>query len=406
MDTMLNAGALKDVRVADFGWVLAGPYATMLLSYMGAEVIKIESKKRIDEQRQVHRAGLSENYEASSNFFEINLNKRSVSLDISTPKGSELARKLVSISDVVVENMRPGVMDKLGLGYKDLVKVKPDIIMISMSGWGQTGPLREYTAYAPCFASYSGIAHLTGYADGEPNNGTSSNDARSGTAAAFAIMMALNIRQRTGQGQFIDMSSSEALNTLIGDQMMDFAMNQRSPWRAGNRDSIMAPHNCYRCRGDDKWISIAVATDEEWQALCQAMGSPEWTRAEVLSEAYGRWQNREWLDRQIQEWTSNYSHLELMDLLQGEGVAAMPSFNAEELFSNPHLLDRESFIEVQHAVLGKRPAISPPWKMSETPPRIVSPAPLLGENNEYVLGSLLGIPMDELAQLIEDRIVY
>ena len=185
IDTAFQPGALQGVRIIDFGWVLAGPYSTMLLGYLGAEIIKVESRRRIDEQRVAHRAGLSENFDASSNFLEVNLNKRSVSINLSKPEGAALARRLVALSDVVIENMRPGVMDRLGLGYRALAQVKPDIIMASISGWGGTGPLREYTAYAPCFASFSGIGHLTGYADEEPNTGTSSNDARSGTAAVL-----------------------------------------------------------------------------------------------------------------------------------------------------------------------------------------------------------------------------
>jgi benzylsuccinate CoA-transferase BbsF subunit len=191
----MDKTALKGVRIADFGHVLAGPYSTMLMGALGAEVIKIETKKRPDEQRVQHGHGVSKEYEASSNFFEINLNKLSVSLDLSNPRGRDLARRIVAISDVALENMRPGVMDKLGLGYTDLVKVKPDIIMVSVSGFGGQGPYRSYTAYNPCFSSFGGQAHLAGYEDGEPNTLTSAGDARAGTSAVFSMLMALNIRQ-------------------------------------------------------------------------------------------------------------------------------------------------------------------------------------------------------------------
>jgi crotonobetainyl-CoA:carnitine CoA-transferase CaiB-like acyl-CoA transferase len=403
---MTNTGALQGVRVADFGWVLAGPYATMLLGYMGAEVIKIESRRRPDEQRIAHRAGLSSELDASSNFLEVNFNKSSVTLNLSTPEGAELARGIVAVSDVVVENMRPGVMDRLGLGYPDLVQVKPDIIMVSISGWGQAGPLREYTAYAPCFASFGGLAHLTGYGDGEPNTGTSSMDARSGTAAAFAALMALNIRQRTGQGQYIDMASGEALSCLIGDATMEYTLTGHSPSRDGNRDVTMAPHNCYRCRGEDQWISIAVGTDEEWESLRAAMGDPAWAREEVFGTARGRWENQEELDALIQAWTADRDPYELMELLQARGVAAVPSFSAEELFTNEHLRKRGSITEVDHPVLGTRQAISPPWLMSETPAEITRSAPLIGEQNEHVLGELLGLDACEVARLAEKKVVY
>lgn len=406
IDEMMSPMALQGVRVADFGWVLAGPYATMLLSYLGAEVIKIESRRRIDEQRVAHRAGLSENFDASSNFLEINLGKRSVSINLSKPEGADLARRLVAISDVVIENMRPGVMNRLGLGYHDLVKVKPDIIMASISGWGSSGPLREYTAYAPCFASFSGMGHLTGYPDEEPNTGTSSNDARSGTAAAFAVLMALVIRQRTGQGQYIDMSSCEALNSLIGDRIMEYMMTGQSPKRSGNHDAGMAPHSCYRCKGDDKWISIAVANDDEWKAFRGAMESPACLEDPAFATAAGRCLHSDRLDAIIEAWTSQHEAIALMELLQGRGIAAVPSFNAEELFSNPHLLERGAITETRHPVLGTRQAIGPPWKMSATPPAIVRTAPLLGEDNRYVLCGLLGLCEDEVKRLIEAQIVY
>ena len=402
----MDKSALKGVRVADFGWVLAEPYGSMLLAHMGAEVIKIESHRRIDEQRTHTGAGVSKDYEASSNFFEINLNKLSVSIDLKTAKGKELAKRLVSVSDVAMENMRPGVMKRLGLGYEELVKVKQDLIMLSLSGYGGTGPYAHYAAYAPCFSCFSGQANLTGYADGVPNTLTSDCDARAGTAAAFAVLMALNIRQRTGQGQFIDLSSSEALNMLIGDQMMDYSMNGRSPMRTGNHDAIMAPHNCYRCKGHDAWISIAVANDQEWEALCRVMGSPEWTKEEAFSSAYSRWQNQDRLDRLMEEWTINYRYQELMELLQETGVAAMPSFKAKDLFTNPHLIAREAITEVTHPVLGTRKTIAPPWKLSETPARISRPAPLLGEHNEYVFGELLGMSTKEQEQLKLEEVIF
>ncbi len=168
----------------------------------------------------------------------------------------------------------------------------------------------------------------------------------------------------------------------------------------------MAPHNCYRCKGEDKWVSIAVATDEEWKALCQAMGNPEWTKEEVFSDSYRRWQNQEYLDRLIEEWTINHSHYEVTELLQAVGVAAMPSLNAEEILSNSHVRAREVIVEVQHPILGKTALFQLPWKLSETPAKIKRAAPLLGEHNEYVFGELLGMPKEEITRLIKEKIIY
>lgn len=403
----MNNTALNGIRVADFGWVLAEPYGSMLLAHMGAEVIKIESHSRIDEQRTHTGGGILKDPEASSNFFEINMNKRSVTLNLKSAQGIELAKKVVSISDVATENMRPGVMNKLGLGYKDLVQVKPDLIMLSLSGYGQNGPFGKFAAYAPCFSCMSGQAVLAGYADAEPNTLTSACDARAGTAGAFAILMALTIRDMTGQGNFIDLSSFEALNMEIGDQMMDYSMNGRSPKRDGNHVNYpMAPHNVYRCKGHDDWISIAVETDEEWAALCNVMGNPEWTKEDDFSTGYKRWKNQERLDKLMTEWTVDIEKHELMDLLQSAGVAAIPSFKAKDLFTNPHILAREAVQNIHHSVLGDRKCITPPWKFSETPAKIYRPAPLMGEDNEYVFGELLGMSTTEMKHLMDAEVIF
>jgi crotonobetainyl-CoA:carnitine CoA-transferase CaiB-like acyl-CoA transferase len=376
----------------------------MLLGAMGAEVIKIETMKRPDEQRVQHGGGISKEVETSSNFLEVNLNKLSATINLTTQKGQELARKLVSISDIVVENMRPGVMDKLGLGYDKLVQVKPDIIMASLSGFGGKGPYRSFTAYNPCFSSFGGAAHLSGYADGEPNTMTSAGDARAGTAGAFAILMALNIRQRTGKGQFIDLSSVEVHNFTIGDQMMDYAMNARSPKREGNRDVIMAPHNCYRCKGHDSWISIA--SQAEWDGLVSAMGAPDWTHDTKFATATRRWSNQQHLDELMTNWTRNQDAHELTDLLQKHGVPAAPSYKASELFSHEHLIQREAITEIDHPVIGHRKTIAPPWGFSQTPAKVHKTAPLMGENNRYVFCELLGLSEADVRTLAGEMVIY
>jgi benzylsuccinate CoA-transferase BbsF subunit len=404
----MNRDALKGIRVADFSWVWAGPLATLLLSFMGAEVIKIESRKRIDQTRHgsITTGDSFSNFDASPIFNNANLNKKGVTIDLSRPEGAELAKRIVAVSDVAIENMRSGVMDKLGLGYKDLVKVKPDIVMLSSSGFGSSGPYREYAGYAPIFAAFGGLAHLTGYEDGAPNTMSGVMDLRVGTVSAFAILAALLHRQKTGEGQYIDVSSTECISTLVGPQLMEYTMNRRSPQRTGNQDTIMAPHNCYRCKGGDKWISIAVATDEEWNALCRVMGNPAWTGEEDYSDGFNRWKNRAKLDAHMGEWTIHHTHYEVMEMLQRAGVAAMPSFNAEEILSDPHIKARGVINEVEHPVLGKKVVLNPSWKHSETPARIHKASPLLGEDNEEVFGDLLGMSKEEMRRLEEEQIIY
>ena len=400
--------ALEGVRVADFCWLWAGAYATGLLALLGAEVIKIESMARVDPSRHMTLT-IGKSFEGVDNspvFNSINLNKLSVRLNLKNPRAVDLAKKIVGISDVASENMRPGAMERIGLGYEAMKEVRPDIVMLSSSAFGEEGPFRRYGGYAPSFAAYSGLTHLTGYADAPPNPMTGSVDLASAATAAFAVVAALNHRQQTGQGQHIDLSSVESLAVFTGDALMDYAMNGRVQSRNGNHDRIMAPHNCYRCRGDDKWVSIVVATDEEWHALCNAAGHPEWSADERFSDAYDRWRNRDELDRIVASWTIERTHYEVTEVLQAAGVAAMPSFSNEEIFSDPHFRERGLAAEVEHPTMGKQMVMGAPWRMSETPAEVKKASPLIGEHDEYVFGELLGMSTGEISRLTDEEVIY
>lgn len=269
--------------------------------------------------------------------------------------------------------------------------------MISASASGRTGPEAGVRALAPVFAALSGLSEMTGYADGEPFVGRMSMDTINATGVCFALLAALWHHHRTGQGQYIDYSSREALSLTIGDSLMDYIMNGRVQSRNGNRDEIMAPHNCYPCQGEDKWISIAIATEEEWAAFCDVIGNPEWTKDEKFADAYNRWNNQEELDKLVREWTLKHTHYEVMNILQKAGVAAVPSFSSQDLLSDPHLSSRDLMEVVEHPKLGATMVIRNPWRLSETPPQITRHSPLLGEHNEYVFGKLLEIDKDEIA---------
>ena len=399
---------LQGIRIADFSWAWAGPYATMLLALMGAEVIKIETRKRPDHSRlrSVVTGPVAWDPDKSPIFNDLNLNKMAITLDLAKPQAVEIAKKLVAVSDVVVENFRPGVMGRLGLGYGTLKKIQPDIIMLSSSSMGAKGPDSKYAGYAPIFAAHSGLAHLTGYPDRRPVPLMGSSDLRSAAASAFAILVALYHRGATGEGQHVDLSSVETLSVLIGDAFLDYFMNNRVPVRKGNRDDIMAPHNCYPCKGENKWVTIAVADDEEWQSLCAAMGNPGWTADERFADAYRRWHHQEELDRRIGEWTSGYTAGEVTEMLQRVNVAAFPSFDGAELFRDPHLQARGLATEVNHPAFGKRKVLNPPWRFSATPAQVTCQGPCLGEHNSYVLGELLGIPKEEIEQLEQEGVLY
>jgi benzylsuccinate CoA-transferase BbsF subunit len=375
---------------------------------LGAEIIKVESRKRLDHSRftSFTTAKTFSGPDESPVFDNLNLNKLSVCLNLSQPKAVAIAKRLAATSDIAVENMRPGVITRLGLGYAALRELKPDIIYLSSSACGQTGPDCENVGYAPNFAGAAGLSYVTGYPDWPPSILAGAIDLRSATMAAFAILAALLYRQRTGEGQYIDLSSQEAIAILNADALMDFLMNQRVRTRQGNRHDTMAPHNCYRCRGEDNWISIAVADDQEWRALCGVMERPELAEDERFSSAAARWRNQDELDQIVSEWTMKQGDYEAMHKLQGAGIAATPPLSNKALFRDPHLMERKVFLQVSHPVLGKDWVIAPPWRLSETPASIRSRSPLLGEHSHSVLEELLGMSREEIQRLQEEQVIY
>ena len=404
----MNDGPLSGVRVTEFTSAWAGPYATCLLGFLGAEVIKVESRKRLDHSRftSFTTARTFSGPDESPVFNNLNLNKLSVCLNLSHPKAIEIAKRLVATSDVVVENMRPGVIERLGLGYTALSEVKPDIVYLSSSACGQTGPDRENVGYAPNFAGAAGLSYVTGYPDWPPSVLSGAIDLRSATTAAFAILAALLYRQRTGEGQYVDLASQEAIAVLNADALMDFFLNQRVRTRVGNRHDTMAPHNCYRCRGEDNWVSIAVGDDREWKALCGVMGRPELTADDRFSSAAARWTNQDVLDQIVGEWTVTKGDYEAMHLLQAAGIAATPSLSNKALFEDPHLTERQAFVQVDHPVLKHDWVIAPPWRLSETPASIRRHSPLLGEHSQAVFEGLLGLSHEEIRRLEDEQVIY
>ncbi|NQU14156.1 MAG: CoA transferase [Desulfobacteraceae bacterium] len=404
----MNGGPLKGVRLTEFTSAWAGPYAACLLGFLGAEIIKVESRMRLDHSRKLSFSTGKQfsGPDESEVFNNINLNKKSITLNLKSPRAIDLAKKVVAVSDAVVENMRPGVMPRLGLGYDALREIKPDLIYLSSSACGQKGPEREYVGYAPTFAALGGVSYITGYEDWPPSNFMGAIDLRSATTAAASILAALVQKQRTGKGQYVDMASQESIAVLIGDVILDYVMNQRIQTRRGNKGYRIAPHNCYRCAGEDKWISIAVATNREWEGLCSAMGRLDLLEDQRFAIPEDRYKNQDELDRMISDWTMDKEGYELMECLQKAGVAAAPTLSSEGLFNDPHIRDRGVFRQVEHPVIGKDWVIAPPWRLSETPAQINRHAPLLGEHNEYVFGELLGLSAGEIERLKQEKVIY
>ncbi|MCH8284389.1 MAG: CoA transferase [Chloroflexi bacterium] len=403
MDGTPIKAALAGVRVVDFTWAASGPLCTLYLALLGAEVIKIESRRSLDLARRGYYT-LVDDIDASPNFNDMNLNKLTVPLDMGTDKGRELARGLVAISDVAIQNFRPGVIDRWGLGYEELRKIRPDIVMLSSSTSGQTGPERDLPGYATTFGAYGGLGYVTGHEGGPATEIWDSVDMRLGTSIALAVLMALYHRRKTGQGQHIDLSSREVISSNIGDVFLEYFMTGRVSGPQGNRDEIMAPHNCYPCRGDDRWISIAVATDDEWRALCRVARRPEWAEDPRFADQYTRWRHQDELDELLARWTRRHTAEALTRRLQRAGVAAMPSMDARDVYDDAHSKSRGIFWDVPHPKLGMTHPVRPPWLLSETPARPVRYGPMFGQDLEPVVSDLLGISQRDREAMAADGV--
>ena len=278
--------------------------------------------------------------------------------------------------------------------------------MISLSGYGATGPEKDYVSYGPPQVALSGMSSLTGYQGGPPlQAGFSYGDPNGGIHGTFAVMCALLHRTRTGEGQYIDLSQREACVMLLPEALMDYGMNGTQPPRLGNRDPYMAPHGVFRCRGEDRWVSLVVGSEEEWRRLCAAMGRVELTADPRFATLAARKENEDSLEEIITRWTQERSPEEVTVCLQQAGVAAYPSLDGRDLLNNPQVEARGFFVELDHPEVGKRRHLGIPWKMSRTPCEVRRPAPCLGQDTDYVLGEVLGLSREEVASLREREVL-
>ncbi len=393
---------LAGVRILDFTWAWAGPFATLQMAHMGAEVLRIESEKRVCITRAIppfaddvpgpNRAGY---------FNQYNQGKRSITLNLADPAGLRVAYDLVPHCDVVVENFAGGVANKMGLGYEKLRQLRPDIIMLSMSGYGQDGPYRGYLGYGPPAAALSGFFFTTGYEGMPPMElGTSYMDPNAGIFGAIAVMNALIDRKKTGQGQYIDQSQLETAVQLIAEGLLQYQITGKEPERVGNHHSIMSPHNTYKAAGDaDKWVSIAVGSEAEWRALCAVIGKPDLVHHPRFSTPSSRKQNENELDRIISEWTGSRDRWEITETLQRAGVAAFPSMSNKDLATNEHLRERGYLVRLEHPEVGQRTHVGIPWTLGGKPCKVASPAPVRGADTVAVLSNLLGYSSEKIDRL-------
>jgi len=422
-----DKGPLSGVRALELAEIWAGPYCGALMGDMGAEIVKVEAIQRIGRgpiHPNLDVAGYPYDgpgerpWNRQANFNAISRNKVGLTLDLGSKEGRESFKDLVSVSDVVFTNYAFGVMDRLGLGYEELRKVKPDLIVLFTPGFGNTGPYKRFHSMGMAIDALSGHSALRGYPDMDLSNNSLVHhpDAAGGVTAYFAICAALLYRARTGIGQFIDLSQAETFMPHLGEVFLEEQMTGRPRERRGNRHPDMAPHGCFPCAGEDKWVTMAIRNEGEWRSLCQIMSMPHLADDERFATLSLRLKNQNALDDVIRQWTSPQDNYEVFHLLQGKSIPAGPVFDCgADTLEDPHLQARDYFQVVTHPDAGTYPMSGPIWSFLDYEHSQASiehepiqrekrheHAPLLGEHNAYLLGEVLGYS-DERMQELEER---
>jgi crotonobetainyl-CoA:carnitine CoA-transferase CaiB-like acyl-CoA transferase len=393
---------LRGVRIADFTIHAAGPFCTQLLGQLGAECIKIESKTRPDAFRKPHAVY---GRMTAATFDQVSVNKLSVRLNLKHPEAVALARRIVAISDVTAESFRAGVMKRLGLGFEELCKVKSDVILLSLSSCGQSGPDSHFAGYAPLFGAWGGLGWMSGYSDGPPVEMRHVMDHSAGLHAAAATMAALHQRRRTGKAQHVDVAAREVASAMIGDALV-LASLGIEPVRPGNSHMSMAPHGVYPTREPDRWLTLAIRNDEEWQALVRALEQPSAAADPRFSTAAARVHHSAELDTVLIQWLANASADSMAERLQRAGVCAHVSWNTADIARDPHLRERGVTREVSGPDIPTRVAVGAPVRFSKTTAvgiRRLTPA--LGEDEDYVFGELLGLSSTQRADLERREVI-
>ncbi len=412
----MTGDVLDGIRVVEFSTGAAIPDLCRILGAFGADVIHVESRDAFDYMR---RLSLGATLNQNPGFNDGNRNKRGIAVDLKTPRGRELIVEIIKRSDIVAENHRADVMERWGLDYERVRSIKPDIIYISSQGWGGGGPYSNYISYGTHGAAASGLQYLWNYLDVDHPAAIGLNhpDHIAGKVGLVTLLAALDYRRRTGKGRHIDCSQIEVAAGLAGDNYLDYTMHNRLQVPMGNRSQRAAPHGIYKCKGtvqhaeglppeEDRWVAISVFTEHEWQAFCQAIGSPAWAEDTRFASLLGRKMNEDELDGLIEEWTGTLDPWDAMNILQTAGVAAGVVENAEDhVVRDPHLRARGFITEVDHPEAGKTPHLSEAITLSETPARPSTPAPMLDQHTDEVLHDLLGLPDEEIRKLREAGIV-
>lgn len=413
---------LEGIRVVESGNAWTAPFITQTLGDLGAEVIKVETILRWSgvwrgdpnvKEETIKGAlpfafgGYVERKPGKRPWNRIAIynmgfrNKLGMTVDLGKPKGKEIFRRLIKVSDVFVENNSTGVMERLGLDYENLIKIKPDLIMVRTQGLGLTGPRRSWRTHGHQVDSLVGGMMLRGYFDVHfmMNASIYLGDYITPMHCTFAILAALHHRKKTGKGQQIEAAATENSFPTVAEAFMDYVMNGRQQETRENRDPLAAPQGCYRCKGEDRWVNVSITSDEEWMAFCKTIGNPAWTQEERFATSWGRWQNQDDLDKLIESWTSQHDHYAVMHLLQKAGVPAGPVLDPRDVYNDPHFNDRAFFEQCYQEDCGTHLYPGMIWKFSKTPLRIHKPPVRLGEHNEYVYKEVLGASDEEYQEL-------
>lgn len=399
-------GALEGLKVLEFAYIAVTPLTVKTLAVNGAEVIRVESTKRLDPMRNSGPFidGIS-SPEHSAEIANVHSNKYGITLNLNNPEGIKIAKRLVQWADVVADGFTTGALDKLGLGYEELKKINPEIIMFSCNTFGQTGPLASLPGTGIQLTGMTGFIEASGWPDRGPIALGYYTDSIVPSFCLITVLAALDYRRRTGRGQHIDLSQFEIGLYYNAVSIMDYTVNGRIAQRHGNRSPRAAPHGVFRCQGEDKWCAIAVFNDEEWNNFCRVIGNPVWSTDPQYSTLMGRKKNEDELEKMIEQWTVNYSAREVMSMMQAGGVAAGAVQNGEEVFNDPQIKYLKYFRDVFYSGIGRSfptPLGSP--GLSKTPAEIRMSRPMLGEHNEYVYTQILKIPDADFVRFLAEGV--
>ncbi|MFC1945861.1 CaiB/BaiF CoA transferase family protein [Chloroflexota bacterium] len=404
-DKLAQKRALKGLKVLDFGWAVTIPQATKTLADHGATVIRIETEKRLDVMRtHVPMVEGISGVNRCVAFAAVNTSKMAMKLDLNHPRGHEVVTKLVAWADVIVENFMAGTLERWGLDYEGIKKINPKIILVRASTFGQHGPLVKQPAFGVQLQALSGLTAVGGWPDLPPVGASVAYTDHIGPwYVILSIMSAVDYRRRTGRGQYIDLSQLEAAVNFLAPAVLDYSVNGTIQKANANRCDVAAPHNAFRCEGDDQWCAIAVFSDRDWRLCRSAMDDPEWARDQKYDTLAGRKRFEEELDAFMETWTMNYSPEEVMHKMQAVGVATGLVSDGKKMHEDPQLNHRHHFCEVDHAEMGVIKYSDACFRFSETPSQL-GPPPCLGEHTAYVCTEILGMTDEEFLELLQEGV--